>query len=384
MASETGVDADAEVLEELRRVDERIEELRSELEAGDVPSGRLEALRELYHDVETVLERWEERATDWDDFQGYVEFRNDLSETLEAAPEDIPKREAFREADSHVKTGGVSSSLDSSDFDAARAALDPVRSPVETYEALESARERRRKLYRRARRHAEELRDRIESLERLRELGEADLEAPIERLQMPISAYNDSVREAFDAFRREASAREFLSFIERAARTPLVEYESPPSELLSYVRENPAGDHPVGKLLEYADYSNSKLDHYVDDAGLLKRRVATNRTYLERLSADPLCIGWPPENADLLRFRTEELVSLVGRFAGESTIELLREIRSLTRDPEYERLRLAAESDAELAEDERRRLESGAVERELSTAREKLDRFEDALAEYET
>jgi hypothetical protein len=389
MTTETDVEAGAEagaepeVIDELRRVDERIETLRAELENGDVPTEKLEGLVDLFRSVEAVLDRWEERATDWDDFQGYVKFRDDLAETLEAAPEDLPKRDAFAAADEHVKTGDVSTSLDASDFDAAREALEPVRSVVETYEALESAREERGRRYRRARRRAKELRERIDSLERIRELGQADLEAPIGRLREPIEAYNESIEDDFGTFRRNRSAREVLSFLEGAARTPFVEYEAPPGELLEYVRTRPAGERTVEELLEYAGYSSSKLSHYVDDADLLKRRVATNRTYLERLSADPLRIEWPPRPADVLWFRTRELVSLVGQFADETTVETLREVRSLTRKPEYERLRRAAASDAELTDEERRRLERGAVEADLSDAREKLDRLEDALEEYD-
>ncbi len=379
MESET----DADVVDELQRADERVRQLRSELERSDVPLERLKELVELYRSVESILDRWEERATDWDDFQGYVEFRNDLAETLEEAPSDVPNRDAFTEADAHVKTGGVSTSLDTSDFDAARAALGPVRSVVETYDALESARETRRKAYRRTRRRAKGIRDQIESLERLLELGAADLDAPIERLRDPISTYNESVAEDFETFRRETPSRDFLSFIETAARTPFVDYEPPRSELLEYVRTRPIGESPIDELLEYAEYSSSKLSHYVDDANLLKRRVATNRTYLERLSADPLRIEWPPQPAETLWFRTGELVSLVGRFADESTVETLRKIRSLTQDSEYERLRNAAISDVELTDDERRRLASGSIETELSAAREALERIEAALDEYD-
>lgn len=378
------LESDANAVDELRRADERVRSLRSELESGDVPTEKIEELVDLYRAVDAVLDRWEERATDWDDFQGYVEFRNDLAETLEEAPADVPEREAFSEAERHVKTGGVSTSLDTSDFDAAREALAPARSVAETYDALESAREARKKCYRRARRRADDLRERIRSLERLIELGEADLDAPIERLQEPIETYNDSIEEDFRTFRREASSREFLSLIERAARTPLVEYESPRKELLAYVRDRSVGEYPIGELLEYAEYSHSKLSHYVDDPDLLKRRVATNRTYLERLSVEPLRVEWPPKSAEELWFRTDELVSLIGRFAAESTIETLRKTRSLTQESAYERIRTAAKADVELSKEERRRLEQGAVETELATAREELDRIEDALEEHDT
>lgn len=369
----------SDAVESLRAADKRVQRQRSELEEDGVSLADAERLVEAYRAVDSVLDRWEERATDWDDFQGYVEFRNDLAETLESIPEDVPKRDAFSEADGHVKTGGVSKSLDTSDFEAAREALAPVRSVVERYEALQSAREERRDAYRRGKRRTSALRDRIESLRRLVELGDADLDAPTERLRSPISAYNDDIESRFGAFRTDASARRFLSFVERAARTPLVEYERPPEALLDYVRTHEAGERPVPELLEYAEYSNSKLSHYVDDAGLLKRRVATNRTYLERLSAAPLRIEWPPLAADVLRFRTRELVPLVARLADEPTVATLREIRALTRDPEYDRLRRAAAAATELTEDERRRLENGDVEAELSAARSELDRLEAEL-----
>lgn len=366
---------------ELRAATERVARLRSKLEADGVDESELRAVADACRSVESVLDRFEERATDWDDFQGYVEFRNELSETLESIPDSIPERDAFVAADDHVKTGGVSKSLNESDFAAAREALAPARRYAELRDDLEAARDERREARKRARRRKRDLRERIDSLERLRELGEADLDAPIHRLREPIDAYNERIEDAFRTFKRETSAREFLSFIEGAAHTPFVEYESPPADLLDYVRDAPAGESTIGELLEYADYSSSKLSHYVEDANLLKRRVATNRTYLERISADPLRIEWPPGAAEELRFRIEELVSVVDRFADESTISTLREIRLLTREESYERIRTAASADAELTDEERRRLERGEVETDLRSAREELERIEAALAD---
>lgn len=366
---------------ELRAADERVGRLRSELEADGVDASELRAVADACRSVESVLDRFEERATDWDDFQGYVEFRNELSDTLESIPDSIPERDAFVAADDHVKTGGVSKSLNESDFATAREALAPARRYAELRDDLEAARDERREARKRARRRKRDLRERIDSLERLRELGEADLDAPIHRLREPIDAYNERIEDAFRTFKRETSAREFLSFIEGAAHTPFVEYESPPADLLDYVRDAPAGESTIGELLEYADYSSSKLSHYVEDANLLKRRVATNRTYLERISADPLRIEWPPVAAEELRFRIEELVPVVGRFADESTIATLREIRLLTREESYERIRTAASADAELTNEERRRLERGEVETDLRNAREELERIDAALAD---
>jgi hypothetical protein len=371
--------SEPDAVSELRAAHDRLARLREEL---DLDEEALASVADAYESVERVLDRWEERATDWDDFQGYVEFRNDLSETLESVPEDVPESEAFLAADRHVKTGSATQTLNPRDFEAAREALDPARAYAERREELAAARERYRAARRTAKRRREELADRIDDLERLVALGEADLAAPVETLREPITRYDAAVEAAFADFRQTAPAREFLGFVATAARCPLVDYDPPPGELLAYVRRQPAGEHSVSDLLEYAEYSPSKLDHYVEGGDLLKRRVATNRTYLERLSAGALRVGWPPEERLTLRFRTEELVSLVGRFADAETVAALRSVRALTRSEEYDRLRRAAVARAELGEEERERVASGVVEEELATAREKYEHLGEALEEY--
>lgn len=359
---------------------ERVTNHRSAFEALD---GDADAVADAYEAFERVLDRWEERATDWDDFEGYVEFRDDLSETLSSIPEDVPESDAFVEADGHVKTTGVSKSLKERDFDAAREALEPARRYAETRQELRDAEDDYRTAYRAAQDRRDELQDRIADLERLAELADADLDAPVEELRDPIDSYNESASTAFRTFRRNAPVRDLLDVVATASEYPLVPWERPPETLLTYVRERPAGEYTLEELLEYADYSRSKLDHYVDDADLLKRRVATNRTYLERLSSDPLRIEWPPAEAAVLRRRVDELVSLVSRFADEETVAALRSVQSLTRRDDFDRLRTAAVARAELSEAERRRVERGDVASDLEAAREAYERVERALEEYD-
>ena len=364
----------------LEAADERLEGLRAEPPAD--PEA-VDTVADAYESVAEVLDRWEDRATDWDDFEGYVEFRDALSETLASVPEDVPESEAFLAADDHVKTSGVSKSLTEADFEAAREALAPAQRYADYREELSAVEDRYRRAYRIAERRRREVDDRIDDLGRLRRLGDADLEAPVERLREPVERYDAAVTDAFDAFRREAPAREFLGVVRTAAGYPLVDVRAPPSELQAYVESTPAGDHPVPELLEYAEYSTSKLSHYVEEPSLLKRRVATNRTYLEELSAAPLCVGWPPPPADRLRFRSEELLSVVDRFAGEKTVRAVRAVRARTRDDDYDRLRETAVARAELTDAERRRLESGAVAEELEELRERRRRLTAALERYE-
>ena len=365
---------------ELEAAADRLKRLR---EHPPVDREAVDPVADAHESVLEVLDRWEERATDWDDFRGYVEFRDDLSETLESIPEDVPESDAFLAADDHVKTGGVSKSLTERDFEAAREALAPAREYAEYREDLEAARERYRSAYRAARRRRRELEERVDDLERVRRLGAADLEAPTERLREPIADYNEVVSEEFEAFRREAPAREFLGFVGTAAGYPLVELREPPAELLAYVESAPAGGNAVPDLLEYAGYSKSKLDHYVENAALLKRRIATNRTYLEGLSAEPLCVSWPPPEAAELRYRTGELLSVVGRFADEGTAAALRTVRQRTRSGAYDRLRDAAVARSDLTDEEREAIASGELSAELAATRTELERLNSALQSHE-
>ena len=349
-------------------------------EAMPADPDTVDVVVDAYERVAAVLDSWEERATDWDDFKGYIEFRNDLAETFETLPSDLPESDAFRTADEHVKTGGVSKSLSTRDFERAREALAPARAYADARSELAAARESHREARRTAERRLKEIDERIDDLERLDRLSEADLDAPIETLREPIATYNEWIEEAFTAFRRDASVRELLEFVKTAAGYPLVDYEPPPAELLEFVRSDPVGEQSLATLLEYANYSRSKLDHYVDDSGQLKRRVATNRTYLERISAEPLRVDWPPPPAAELRFRTEELVSVVGRIDDEG-VAALRSVRALTRLEEYERLRSSAVVREELSDAERKRIESGAIADELAAANAERERLAAALEE---
>ena len=260
--------------------------------------------------------------------------------------------------------------------------LQPVADLVGRLEERDAALEAYHEARRDIRYRVREIDEEIAELERLSRLGDADLDAPTEQLREPIEAYNDAVTGAFAEFRRNSPAREVLAFVAAMGDYPLVPFEQPPEELLRYAKEREPGNETISQLLEYADYSESKLGHYVDDPGLLKRRVATNRTYLQGLDAAPFRIEWPPSNADLLRYRTEELLSVVTRFADEKTTRALRAVRECTRREDYRRLREAAVADARLCDDDRDRLESGEVSADLAAAREERDRVVDAVERH--
>lgn len=383
-------------------VDEAVAELEAAAEqydrtrerVRDVGEREVDRVADAYERVERVLDGYEERATDWDDFEGYIEFREEISSVVEALPEDLPHREAFTEADEMLKTGGVSETLSEADFERARDRLGPAREMNALREEWRAVHDRYREARRAVLRRRDDLADRVADLDRLVRLGEADLDAPVQHLRDPIAAYNEAVTAAFAAFKREASARAVLSFVERTDVYPLVDYRQPPARLLRYVRETDAGTESVPQLLEYADYSRSKLSHYVDDAQALKAAVGTNRTYLDRLDAGPLTVAWPPVEADELRYRIRELVPVVARLdaaveglggtasSAGSVVERLRSVRELADDAGYTPLRESALAREELSAAERDRLAAGDVAADLAAAREDLNRVEAALDEH--
>jgi hypothetical protein len=349
----------------------------------EIGESELRTVADTYDDLTGLFDRYEEEVTGDGDFQTFIEFQSQIAAVVEEMPDDIRHREVFEEVDDLLQQRR----LTDSDWAKVRSALEPVREDVRRIDERDEARERYEDARFAVERRLDDFADRIDDLEDLQRLGDADLDAPTERLRDPIETYNDRVRDAFADFRSSASAREFLGFVAKTGAYPLVPFESPPADLREYVERHAAGEEPVGQLLEYAEYSQSKLDHYVDDPAALKRNVSTQRTYLRRLDAEPLTVDWPPVEAETLRFRARELTSVVARFAdrvedGEAALVALRDVRDLPRETDYERLRNSAQARAQLGPEERERLASGEVADELEACRDATEQLERALDEY--
>lgn len=347
---------------------------------AEIGEGELERLADAYEEFSDLLDRYEEPASGsgGETFQAYVEFEGKLAEFEEQLDDDILERDAFGEAVEILDRRR----LDERDFERARSTLSPVAKLVERLDDREEFRRRYREARRTVRRRIRELDQRIADLETLLTYADVDFDAPVERLRDPIETYNDAVTDAFERFRRSADAREVLATIEAAAERPLINVQSPPSELREYLASNPVGGETIPQLIEWTDFSRSKLSHYVDDPQTFLGTVGANRTYLSRLNANALCIEWPPPEAEALRWRIRELVPVIDRFAGANPLEALRTVREVTRLDEYSGLRETANAAEHLDEHDRERLESGAVERELAEARSDRQRLQDALEEY--
>lgn len=372
-------DAEAErtALVDLEAARERY--ARATREIDERGTGTVEETAAAYREATDLLESYVDRATGTgkENFKAYVELEGQFDALVDGLSDDLENRGAFEAALDALDKRRLSEA----DFERAREALAPAAEHADLLEEREAAREAVAEARKTASRRLREIDDAIDERERLLELAEADLDAPVERLREPIERYDELIRERFREYRDEASAREVFALLERSRWYPFVEFERPPGDLQRFVAERPAGERSIPELLEYAGYSRSKLAHYVEDADALKRAVATQQTFLEGIDADPLTVGWPPGPAGILERRTREFRPFVDRVADEDTVAALREVRALIRDDEYDRLQTAARAVERLTAGERERLRDGRVADELEELRAERERLEAALEE---
>ncbi len=357
-----------EEYEELREIETRL------LRLGEA---RVEETVDAYRRAGRVLDRYDDTAIGSGDFASYVEFRSKF-EAATTVDEDTLATDAFERANEAVDKRR----LNEGDFANARDAL----GNVEEYLALLENRDTARETYRITRKNTKdalgELTNHINSLERTAEMSDIDLSAPAGELENLVIEYNEAVTEAFETFKRDASARELFDFLDTCQRYPLVTVDQPPRELSEYVFSRPAGKEPLPELLEYADYSPDKLQHYIDDPGALRTTVAVHQTYLDRIVVDPLTLEWPSPPAAECRYLIRELISLVSRLTDDpDPVVALRELRSLTREQRYGTLRQTAVAQTTLSDTEQVLIAAGVVGEVRARARETRQLVEDILAE---
>lgn len=365
-----------ELIDELDRRKEELDRRQRRVEEHG--EAELAELTEAYESFYEVLDIYQDQVTGDDgDIQTIVEFQSEIDRVMTEISDDVLHADIFEECDEYLQQKWFSDA----DFEHVYEQLAPVADLAERIsdrdEALEAYHAARRDIRTRMRDCDAE----IEDLERLAELAEADLEAPIDRLEEPIREYNEAVREAFREFKRSASARDVVRFLDEMEAYPLVEFESPPQDVVTYIEESPTGAEPIATILDYADYSRSKLDHYVEEPNKLKHAIEGHRAYLGALDGEPLTVEWPPQAAEELRYRCRELTAAVNRIE-PAAVEQLREIEALPRETDYERLRNSAVVRQELSPEERERLQSEAIEDELVELRAERDQLSEALESY--
>lgn len=345
----------------------------------EVGEADLQRLAEACREFNNLLDSYEGQATGSGDFAAYTEFEGQVFEFVEELPDGLPRREAFERAADYFDKRRLSPA----DFERAREEIVPAQELASRLDDRAAALERYRGVRHDVVGRRHEITARIDHLEEALSFADVDFDAPVGELREAVEAYDNAVRSAFDDFLSGASAREVLRFVETTVAYPLVTFPSPPAPLEAYLLDDPAGEESVTRLLDFAGYSDSKLDHYVEDPASFGEAVVANRAYLRRLDAEPLTVGWPPPPADELRWQVRELIPLVARFAQESVVSRLRDLREFAGEADrYARLRRAALARETLDSDERARLKSGEAEEELDRLREAYRRLGAALDEY--
>ena len=334
-----------------------------------------EAAAEACQRANQLMETYEDRATGSGDFAGYIQFRQRIDALVESIEDDHPLRSAFEEMADAVDKRRLSHR----DFDRAADALAPVREITDVLADRDSAREEVSGAKRSVRRTLEDVGRRLDELDELLALADVDLDRSVEPIEAPITRYNAAVDRDVAAYLDSRPARVVLADLRHVRWFPLVPVEEPPAPLVETL-DRLETSLTVPELLEYADYSPSKLGHYVDDTDAFRRGVRTDRTFLERIDATPYQIAWPPPPALVLRRRCRELESVIGRFATAETIAALRDVRLASRPPEeFDALREVAVATSALDDAERKRLQRGDVADERSDLADLRDQLATAL-----
>jgi len=375
MSDTAPADETDELVEQLRETETRLSETEARVE--EFGREEIERLADAYNEFVGLLDRYEDQVVgDAGDIKTNVEFQSQVARVVNDIPPGVLLYETFVEAAEFLKQ----KYFNKSDFEHVREQLEPVGDIVARLEDDEQTRREYRALRRDVRGGIRDRKKRIEELERLVELGAADLAAPTGRLREPIEAYNETVADAFRSFVEARPAREVLDVLATTEWYPLVPFESPPADLVAFLETAEVGELSVPELLEYARYSRSKLGHYVDDPDRFARLVGGQKTFLSRLDADPLQIAWPPPPAARLRWRCSELTAVLDGIDPDAVADL-RAVAALPRETDYGRLQTSAVAREQLTDAERERLRSGAVEATLADLREQRDRLQAALAE---
>jgi len=375
-ANEPVIESHGQALEDLEAARDRLAAAEEAIEEAGGET-QVERGAHAYRNAAKLLDTYVDKATGSgrETFKHYIHLEGQFSTLVEQLPEDLPKRAAFEASFEAIDKRR----LNESDFERAKTALEPARELADLIDEREGAEDALREARTAALTRLETLESAIDRHERLLELGAVDIDAPVDRLRDPLTAYNEAVREAFEQFLYDQPARAVFALLERSRWHPFAPFERPPAELRDYVETTDAGAHSIPTLLEYANYSRSKLAHHVDDPDELKRRIATRQTYLERLDGEPLCLPWPPGTAEALRIEIRDVRPLAERVGGQPLVDQLRVCRELTRSEEYDRLQTAAQARTQITSAERERLAAGVVERDLETLQSERDHLEAAL-----
>lgn len=366
------------LIDDLKSAYTTVQDIEATIE--DIGQERLDTLNNRYEEFTTLLQSYKEPAsgTGRETFQEYVAFQGELESFESALAPNGLETDAFKEAIEYLDQRR----LNQDDFEEARTIIAPAEDRLTILDERDEAREEYAEVKRAIHQRINELDDDIARLERALSFENVDFTAPVDQLRTHVESYNSAISTDFSTYKSNAPAREFIKFIEKTTAYPLVTFTPPPSDLVTYLETTDIGTEPLPTLLEYTDYTRSKLSHYVNDPTTFNARIAANQTYLNRLSPDPLTISWPPPQQAELHWLLRELTSVINRIAPTETMEKLNTLQNFTNKDKYVDIQQAAKADAVLNPSEKERLASGELTRELEEKQQEKDQLQSALSTY--
>lgn len=268
-----------------------------------------------------------------------------------------------------------------------------TRRALEPLEEIAGLRDERNRVEKEIRRQKKARRKKRRELEerarRLRSLRDTRLdpgaEEYIHSIQERLDRVNERIVGVLDALVSNAPTREVIRLLGDVGIRPELGLPRAPdkSGLMGFLGSHPVGNEPIYRVLEYADYSDSRLSHYVDRPREFKDAMSANLAYLEKITdIRRLAPKLQVEPGGMLARRLSALTSLVSRAGSlveKDTSGLVQELREMRREVlsgEYARHFSSYRRIQRLSQEERRLVEAGAVEDELAEVERRLEDYE--------
>lgn len=354
-----------------------IQELEESRRAVDVAGRReVEAARSIYNRLSNYIDRYEEPAKGHGDFESYLEFQSVLAEIEEELSDDVYGKEAFENALGRFE----SRTLRAKHFERAKNDLKEVQDVVESLEREEHLVDELETETGRLRKRRREIENELQDLdERISHAKEAT-NVEYQELKELVEKYNQRVEEEFRSYISSASAVDVARLARKLSNMPLLPTPAIEDGAVDVLESPGVKDESVDRVLEYAGYSNSKLEHYVDRPEEFRKKVP--EAWFRTADAGPFKLSLD-EREGVVERKIPELVRVISIFSGEETVRVLRKIGDLARKGEYSELRSAHKADQrsggkdpgtlrEKKEELRKEIEE--IDRELERISEVLDR----------
>lgn len=278
-------------------------------------------------------------------------------------------------------------------FKSARKELDEIRDVA----LLSSERQRLHKKYtadyNALVRRKNDLREKISRMGHL--LTYPVMEEELEEYEANLKSYNRAVSRLLDDFISNTPSRDDVDIAIHSCKLSESGFPAPSNMrdaemLLSFLQEDDAGDLQVRKLLEYAQYSDAKLKHYMSKPQSFLRAVTPNLSWLKAINTmsrrGGLKIG-KYESPALVKKKTlacMEVISLISGHTKQDPADastFLESLQNMIDIGTYQDIVRYHELTKKCMHSELDEIHKGTMGKELEEARNELEETEKILSE---